>query len=390
MQKNQNQNSLIGSPRSSYAPEGLAPFKGLLAEQVYSDSQSTKTAATGGEESGVDLFDYQVPEELIALQPQRPSRVLWSSGRSATPPCEISLENLLLEKFQPGDLLVINETAVLQRRIFAEDHEILFLKQLSPFEWSVLAPIKTRKIGEVLNLPGGLTARILEKGRPQKLQVSEELQESYFQQYGALPLPPYIQKARGQRHNQPEDSSWYQTDWARVPGSLAAPTASLHFSVQDLRTLQSRGVQIEKITLHVGEGTFLPIEGSLETHRMHQEEVYISQTTAQNLLKARAEGRRIWALGTTVTRTLESFALGLIPERADGFWGFTDLFIRPGHEWRLVGGLLTNFHQPQSTLLALVQSWAGKPRLQQAYHFAIEKRFRFFSYGDLSVWEAPQ
>jgi len=186
-------------------------------------------------------LEFEFPEELIAVSPQRPSRVMWVDELGT--PSEITIESLL-HKIEPRDILVLNNTQVLKRRVFSGAVEILFLKQLNATDWEVLFPSKKYKVGDTIALPKGVSLTLLEKGRPQKVRLSDEIQESYFQEVAELPLPPYIQKARQERHTVQSDESWYQTVWASKPGSFAAPTASLHFSKADLDLLINRGVKI--------------------------------------------------------------------------------------------------------------------------------------------------
>ena len=327
-------------------------------------------------------LQFPFPDELIATEPRRPSRVLFHQNQAF----EISIDDLL-NQVSEGDLWIINETKVLKRRIFSNDIEILFLKDLGENRWEVLFPSKAFPVGSLIPLPEGKAFRLEAKGRPQIVEVSEKLTEDYFLRNGEVPLPPYIQKARGERHTRQEDDSWYQTFWAQNPGSLAAPTASLHFSGEHFELLKKRGALVLPITLHVGLGTFLPVTTDVLTdHKMHFEEVEIPRATWDAILKAKRDGKKIWALGTTVARSLESAALNRIPSGPGGFRGETDLFILPGFEWKIVDTLMTNFHQPESTLLALVAAFAGLENVRLAYQWAIERKFRLFSYGDLSVW----
>lgn len=330
-------------------------------------------------------LDFAYPEELIATAPQRPSRVMWVDGDQ--PPQEISMGELMA-KMSPGDALVVNNTQVLKRRVFAGDLEILFLKQLESHTWEVLFPSKKYKLGAELPLPLGLSMTLIEKGRPQKVRLSQEVNEEYFQKVAELPLPPYIQKAREQRHTVAADESWYQTAWAKNPGSFAAPTASLHFSAQDLEALRQRGVQIAEVTLHVGLGTFLPVTvDDLNDHPMHEEYVEVSASSWDLIQKTLTAGGLIWSLGTTTTRSLESVAQGLLQGSAQqGYHGLTRLLIQPGYEFKVVNRLLTNFHQPQSTLLALVAGFSSLSQVKTCYQWAIERKFRLFSYGDLTCW----
>ncbi len=359
----------------------------------------------------LDELDFPYPEHLVATERSPVSRVLLTVDGASS--CE--LENGLFDLvsyFEKGDVLVVNDTKVLSRRLFSESGlEILFLSALDQDqqEWAVLCPSSRWKPDTHQILPGGVELSLIERGRPQKVRASAPLTESYFDSHGDLPLPPYIQKARSERRNRTLDKTNYQTAWATVPGSLAAPTASLHFSNEDLGRLREKGVVIVHITLHVGLGTFLPVTtDTLEDHIMHAEFAEIPQKTWAAIIEAKAYSHHVWALGTTVTRTIESAAAGLLEKvetdvaceyifnepSANGFgapasaafWGETKLFIRPGYEFKIVDRLLTNFHQPRSTLLALVGAFAGLENVKRAYAVAIEKNFRLFSYGDLSAW----
>lgn len=334
-------------------------------------------------------LDFSYPEELIATAPQRPSRVMWVQGQQE--PQEITFQDLMT-RIPSGDVLIVNNTRVLKRRVFAGEVEILFLKQTNSHEWEVLFPSKKYKIGSVLELPLGISMTLIEKGRPQKVRLSEAVGEEYFQKIAELPLPPYIQKAREQRHTVDADESWYQTAWAKAPGSFAAPTASLHFSQADIEELKSRGVKIAEVTLHVGLGTFLPVTAEdLNDHDMHEEYVEVSAATWALIEEAKRSGHKIWALGTTTTRSLESAGGGLLSGSAQtGFRGFTKLLIQPGYQFKVVDRLLTNFHQPQSTLLALVAGFSSLERVKACYQWAIERKFRLFSYGDLTCWTGNQ
>lgn len=324
-------------------------------------------------------FDY--PEDLVAQFPVKPSRVMWVENGE---PSEISLQQLL-EKIPTGDVLVVNNTKVLRRRVFvkhiSQDLEFLFLDKISSNEWQVLFPAREFKVGAEFSLPNGAKITLIEKGLPQKVKVDRELSEEDFENFGELPLPPYIQKARGERHNQSKDQSWYQTAWAQSPGSFAAPTASLHFSSEDLVTLKKRGVKVVELTLHVGLGTFLPVKvEDLDQHQMHKEIYNVSKDVWTIIQNAREQSLGVWSLGTTTTRTLETVA------RTGQLSGESDLLLQVGSDFKIVNRLLTNFHQPESTLLALVSAFSGLTEVKKCYTWAIERKFRLFSYGDLSVW----
>ncbi|MBX3019983.1 MAG: tRNA preQ1(34) S-adenosylmethionine ribosyltransferase-isomerase QueA [Bdellovibrionaceae bacterium] len=327
-------------------------------------------------------FDF--PEELIATAKSDPTRVMWVGDDRQ--PQELTFAEVLT-KIPAGDVVVVNDTKVVKRRVFANDLEILFLQELPENEWQVLMPAKNLKIGARISLPMGATAELIEKGRPQELKIDRKLTPEDFEKHGELPLPPYIQRARGERHNRGADQDDYQTAWAKSDGSLASPTASLHFKTADIQTLKDRGVRVKSLTLHVGLGTFLPVTSdNLDEHVMHAETVTIPRDTWLAIEAARGEGRGVWALGTTVARAIESAAAGLLTETPDGFHGETRLFMKPGAEWRRITRLMTNFHQPESTLLALVASFHSLESVKSAYQWAIERRFKLFSYGDFSVW----
>lgn len=321
---------------------------------------------------------YDFPEDLIATSPSRPTRVMFVDAHGE--PSEINMADLI-EKIPAGDVLVLNDTKVLKRRVFAGDLEILFLEELPNGTQKVLFPSKKYKVGDEITLPNGAKMKLLEKGLPQLVEVSPRLTEADFEQFGELPLPPYIQKAREERHNVKADESWYQTAWAEKPGSFAAPTASLHFSDGDLAALKAKGVKVEKITLHVGLGTFLPVKvENLDDHKMHAEVYDIPEAVWALIKQAKAAGGKVWALGTTVTRTLETAA------RTEKLSGASELLLQEGSQFLVVDRLMTNFHQPESTLLALVSGFSSLANVKKNYAWAIERRFKLFSYGDFSVW----
>lgn len=347
-------------------------------------------------------LSFSYPEELVAEQRAPSSRVM-RVGLSPFQYSETTPQEILNE-IPSGDVLVVNDTRVIPARIFAgEDQsiEILFIESEPTRKiWQVLFPAGAFKVGDRIPLPEGFQATLSAKGRPQTLTLSESLPLEYFDRQGHMPLPPYIQKKRAERQSRPEDREAYQTDWANIPGSSAAPTASFHFKNSDLRKLRERGVHVETVTLHVGLGTYLPVKTpSLRDHQMHSEAVQIPFVTLNRIREAKARGSQVWALGTTATRALEGNAKGHLREdsSAQAMVGSTDLLILPGFEWQVVDRLLTNFHQPESTLLALVSAFAQKPedgdnhlagrdRVFEVYQEAMAKKFRLFSYGDLSVW----
>lgn len=332
------------------------------------------------------LFEY--PEHLVALEPRRPSRVMRVEGQT---PKEISFQDLL-DLPSPGDIWVINNTQVLPRRIWAHDPEleILFLKPVNSDQtvWETLFPASRIKDNQIVKLPQDIHLQVISRGIPQVVKLSHPVTDVFFNQYGELPLPPYIQKLRGDRHQTPQDSKWYQTAWAKYAGSLAAPTASLHFSEQDMQYLKSRGVIVLEVTLHIGIGTFLPVKTeNLSEHVMHKEWAEVSSAVWNQIITAKKQGSKIWGLGTTVTRTLESIPKGFLQKTHDGYLGETQLFIQPGFKFEVLDHLITNFHQPESTLLALVAAVQDLSTVKACYQWAIQNQFRLFSYGDLSVWD---
>jgi len=329
-------------------------------------------------------LDYTYPEELIGTEPQKNFRAMLVD----TVPHELNSRAAVIDLFRKGDILFVNDTQVLKRRIHTESGlEVLFLKSLGNREWEVLYPVRKSKFKNVI-LPMGIEMELLEKGRPQRVRVSEDLGDEYFNKWGELALPPYIQRARGVRKNKSEDQDWYQTDWAQIPGSYAAPTASLHFNNEDLKALSDKGVKVLKVTLHVGLGTFLPVVcEDLKDHKMHHEWVSISKSAIAEL-QNKEDSARVWALGTTVARSLEAWHRGDLKEdqEAQIFYGETDIFITPGFKFNVVDVLMTNFHQPKSTLLALVAGFSSLEKVKFCYEWAIKKKFKLFSYGDFSIW----
>ena len=334
------------------------------------------------------LFDFDLPADLVAQRPAVPrdgSRlmVVRVHARAIEHRSFLDLPDLL----RPGDALVRNNTRVVAARLLGTREatggrwEGLFLRALPGGEWEILAKTRGRVAeGEVARLDGGLGLRMVRRGdagrwvaRPDQGEDAEAL----LSKYGHVPLPPYIRKGLAD----PGDHSRYQTAYAAVPGAVAAPTAGLHFTAETFRHLTDRGVSTHDITLHVGLGTFRPIEAdSIEAHTLHAERASLSAGVAGALNAARARGGRVVAVGTTTARTLETAA------GPDGvfspFCGETALYLRPGHDFRGVDALLTNFHLPRSSLLVLVAAFAGVELARSAYAEAIRSRYRFYSYGD--------
>jgi S-adenosylmethionine:tRNA ribosyltransferase-isomerase len=326
-------------------------------------------------------FDFELPEELIAQAPlpeRSASRLLVLDPAAALQDRTIrDLPSLLL----PGDLLVFNDTRVIAARVMGTKptggRVEVFLERILP-DGTALVQLRAGKPirpGLEIATSGG-TVRIL--GQCQDLWQVRTPGDAleFFETHGAVPLPPYIQRAAGA-----EDRERYQSIFARDPGAVAAPTASLHFDAALVADLAARGVRRTCITLHVGAGTFQPVRNpDLDRHVLHEERVVVPEQACGAIAEARARGGRVIAVGTTVVRALESAALsgsGPVPWAGD-----TRLFIRPGFPFQVVDGLLTNFHLPESTLLMLVCALAGRERVLAAYAHAVRARYRFFSYGD--------
>jgi S-adenosylmethionine:tRNA ribosyltransferase-isomerase len=326
----------------------------------------------------VSEFDYELPSELIAQHPA-PER---SASRLLRLHASGALEDLIFSEL-PGlvdahDAVVLNDTRVIKARLAGRKRsggkiELFVERILAPCE--ALAMIRASHppaAGSELLVGEGIPVKVL--GREDNLyrvSFSEPI-TSVLEQFGAVPLPPYIT-------HKPDDTDLerYQTVYAAVPGAVAAPTAGLHFEPSVLQAVASRGAKVAKVTLHVGAATFQPVRtGTVEAHRMHKERYWISRETMESL-----RNRRVLAVGTTSLRALESAAL------TGALEGETDLFIYPGFQFKLVRRLLTNFHLPKSTLLMLVCAFAGKERILKAYDHAIQERYRFFSYGDAMLIE---
>lgn len=331
-------------------------------------------------------FDYDLPQELIAQHPaaQRDhSRLLVMDKKSGA--VEHRLFKDIVEYLHAGDVLVLNNTKVIPARIFGVKEggtakiEVLLLKrdEALPNTWEVLVhPGKRCKVGTVIDFgEGRLKGEVIANtsaGRKITFHF-DGIFEEILDELGTMPLPPYI-------HEQLEDQNRYQTVYAKVDGSAAAPTAGLHFTTALLDTLREKGVEIEEVLLHVGLGTFKPVdEENIEDHEMHSEYYEISADTARRINQAKDEGRRIISVGTTSTRALESAARD---GRLVAGSGWTTIFIYPGYQWQIVDGLITNFHLPKSTLMMLVSALSTRENILRAYEEAVRERYRFFSFGD--------
>ena len=336
----------------------------------------------------VDLFDFDLPQDRIALRPVRPrdaARMLCVTGETIADATVRDLPKLL----RAGDVLVFNDTRVIPAQLEGKRGEAsigaTLHKRAGPRDWwAFVRNARRARVGDEIEFGEGVTAGVAEKGNDGALLLSflgDEPVEVLLERAGRMPLPPYIASKRG---TDAADETDYQTMFADKPGAVAAPTASLHFTPQLLAALDGAGIGRETLTLHVGAGTFLPVKvDDTAEHRMHAEWGRIDPATADRLNAVRAAGGRIIAAGTTSLRLLESAA------DEDGtihpFEGDTAIFITPGYKFRAVDGLLTNFHLPKSTLFMLVSALMGLDTMQAAYAHAIAEGYRFYSYGDSSL-----
>ena len=332
-------------------------------------------------------FHFELPTELIA---QRPAETRGGSRMLALDGASGLRRDLYFRELpgllRPDDLLVFNDTRVVPARVRGTKEsggriELLLERVLTPRTALVHArSSKTLKAGAAVLLPGGRSARLIDRdGDLFRLEFSADVLE-FFEAFGEVPLPPYIDRAPEEA-----DRERYQTVYAREPGAVAAPTAGLHFDAAMLAELEARGVRRAFVTLHVGAGTFQPLrEDDIERHEMHAEYLEVSAGACAAIEAARAAGGRVVAVGTTVVRSLETAALaGGPPVRCvQPYRGTTRIFIKPGFKLRVVDAMLPNFHLPESTLVMLCAAFVGRERLLAAYAHAVQARYRFFSYGD--------
>ncbi len=328
-------------------------------------------------------FHYDLPEELIAQHPpkRRDESRLLVLERQTGRLFDRKFPDLL-EYLRPGDALVINRTRVLPARLFGINEvtgarvEFLLLKRTADGDvWEALSkPARRARTGERFRFGDGLTGVVKGSseggGRFVEFEYSGVFEER-LEALGEMPLPPYI--------HEKSEKERYQTVYAKEPGSAAAPTAGLHFTPYTLEAIRAKGVDIIEVLLHIGLGTFRPVSAeNVEDHAMHSEYYEISEDAKARVLAAKARGGRVFAVGTTSCRTLESAARS----GWEALSGWTDIFITPGYKFKAVDALITNFHLPESTLIMLVSAFAGREAVLRAYAHAIEEKYRFFSYGD--------
>lgn len=349
----------------------------------------------------VDLFDFELPPDLIALRPVSPrdaarQLIVHPDGHVSD-----NLVSSFAEHLKPGDVVVFNDTRVIPARLYGKrigrgdaepSVEVTLHQRLADETWLAFAkPGRKLVEGDDIRFSGNLLARVQVKNEGGEIELRFGLGgadlDKAIATYGVMPLPPYI---ASKRPTDERDADDYQTMFAARDGAVAAPTASLHFTDGLMQRISERGVAHEFVTLHVGAGTFLPVKADDTTaHKMHSEWGEVDPGVADRLAAARAAGGRIIAIGTTALRLLESAVDK--DGRLQGWSGATDIFITPGYRFAAVDGLMTNFHLPRSTLFMLVSAFCGLDTMQAAYAHAIAKGYRFYSYGDSSLlWPVPQ
>jgi len=341
-------------------------------------------------------FDFDLPDELIATRPARPrraARLLVATSEEIADHGFSALPDFL----QPGDRLVLNDTKVLPARLNGTRKRdtahgsgmaqiaVNLLAVLADGNWRALArPAKRLRAGDRITFSNDLSAEVLARQGGEvdlAFNLSGKAFDLALEAVGDMPLPPYIASKRA---GDAADRTDYQTVFAKVPGAVAAPTASLHFDEAMLQQIRDRGVGITKVTLHVGAGTFLPVKvDDISSHKMHSEWGEVSVAAANEIAETKAQGGRIIPVGTTALRLIESAALA--SGKIAPFRGDTDIFVRPGFAFKVTDALITNFHLPKSTLLMLVSALMGQARMQAIYVHAIAAGYRFFSYGDSSL-----
>ncbi|WP_457642193.1 tRNA preQ1(34) S-adenosylmethionine ribosyltransferase-isomerase QueA [Persephonella sp.] len=326
-------------------------------------------------------YDYYLPKELIAKYPAEPRdscRLMILDRKRKT--IEHKIFRDIYDYINEGDLLVLNDTKVIPARLIGNKEtgakiEIFLLRPYTEDQWEVLIKnIKRLKTGQKVIFGEDFHAELIEKyeeGKAKVKLIGKNINQ-LIKKYGHIPLPPYIE-----REDEEKDKDYYQTVFARKEGAVASPTAGLHFTKELLDKLQKKGVNIAFVTLHVGLGTFRPITvEDITKHKMHEEFYHIPDETVVKIKKTKEKNKKVIAVGTTVVRTLETYA------QTEKKEGFSNIFIYPPYKFRIIDALITNFHLPKSTLLLLVSAFADREFILNAYREAVERKYRFFSYGD--------
>lgn len=357
-----------------------------IMETKVNTTNETESAAHQTGMMDINDFDYDLPEELIAQDPiedRSSSRLLLLDKKTGKTQDKIFRD--IIDELNPGDCLVINNTKVIPARLMGvkEDTgahiEVLLLKREQDDVWEVLVkPGKKAKPGTIIIFGDGrLKAEVLEvvEDGNRKIRFSYQgIFEEILDELGQMPLPPYIT-------HQLKDKNRYQTVYAKHTGSAAAPTAGLHFTPELLKEIEEKGIDIARVTLHVGLGTFRPVKvDEITDHHMHSEFYQVDEEAAKKINRAKDSGHRVICVGTTSCRTIESAAdeTGHLKPTS----GWTEIFIYPGYKFKILDGLITNFHLPESTLIMLVSALAGREHVLAAYEEAVQERYRFFSFGD--------
>lgn len=341
-------------------------------------------------------IDYPLPQDLIAEKPAQTrgtSRLMAISRNNFTIHDDIFTS--LPKYFSNGDTIIFNNTRVLKARLLCKtpsgrNSEILLVNQIDERHWKAMVKFSRKfKTGAKVEFPN-TTATIGERVDDLRIiEFDKPITHDDINKIGVVPIPPYIVKKREEMHSEiyrAEDELWYQTVFAKYIGSVAAPTASLHFSEEIIACLKKIGVNIGYITLHIGPGTFKPIDTTIDDFEIHHEWVDVPNKTIELIKSTKKNGKKVCAVGTTVTRALETAAKDIKTiNELQSYKGDTNLFIKPGFNFKIVDTLITNFHLPKSTLLMLVYAFGGVELLQEAYRKAIEAKYRFYSYGDVMI-----
>jgi S-adenosylmethionine:tRNA ribosyltransferase-isomerase len=354
------------------------------------------TTDTNKKNISLNDTDYYLPQELIAEKPvatRGTSRLMAISRNNST--IQNDIFTSLPSYFSKGDTIIFNNTRVLKARLLCKtpsgrDSEILLIKRIDECHWKAMVKFSRKfKIGTKIKFQDFIATIGERIDEMRIIEFDKAISYDDINRIGITPIPPYIAKKREDMHSEvyrDEDDIWYQTVFAKYYGSVAAPTASLHFTEDIINNLKKLGVNIGYITLHIGPGTFKPIDTSIEDFKIHYEWIDVPNKTIELIKRTKNDGKKIIGVGTTVTRALETAAKDIQNiNDLQAYTGDTNLFIKPGFDFKIIDILITNFHLPKSTLLLLVYAFGGIEFLQEAYRKAIEDKYRFYSYGDVMI-----